>query len=228
MKAMESTLSDFVDAYDWSRENRPATPYVSRARLKASLRGLAAESSRREPLAGTQLIRRRFAYLSGTFAAVLGVLLVWQSAQPSLALSPNPRLTPGSTLPVSQSDVCAREPEPRKQIVLASVGLKVFEEYGISNPQPRRYEMDYLIDPDLGGAEDARNLWPQPYSAVWNAHIKDALEEHLRKLVCTGDITLAKAQQDISADWISAYKKYFHTDRPLAAHLTFEKDQPWE
>jgi hypothetical protein len=33
--------------------------------------------------------------------------------------------------------------------------------------------------------------------------------------VCGGKLDLASAQNEISADWIAAYKKYFHTDRPL-------------
>ena len=86
----------------------------------------------------------------------------------------------------------------------------------------------YLIDPDLGGSDDVRNLWPEPYSSTWNAHVKDALEDHLRELVCAEKISLAQAQHDISVDWISAYKKYFHTGTPLSEHLAFKKDQPWE
>jgi hypothetical protein len=112
--------------------------------------------------------------------------------------------------------------------VLAALGKRVFEEYGIHDPEPRHYEMDYLIDPDLGGADDPRNLWPQPYSVLWNANVKDALEERLRELVCTSQITLAQAQRDIAMDWVAAYKRYFHTDRPLAIHQSFRKDQPWE
>jgi hypothetical protein len=50
---------------------------------------------------------------------------------------------------------------------------------------------------------------------VWNAHIKDALEEHLRAMVCAGDLDLETAQRDLAQDWIAAYKKYFHTDRPV-------------
>jgi hypothetical protein len=34
-------------------------------------------------------------------------------------------------------------------------------------------------------------------------------------LVCTGELDLATAQRDISRDWIAAYKRYFHTERPL-------------
>ncbi len=60
-------------------------------------------------------------------------------------------------------------------------------------------------------------LWPQPYTApTWNAHVKDALEEHLHEMVCAGELDLSTAQRDIATDWIAAYKKYFHTDRPIS------------
>jgi hypothetical protein len=68
-----------------------------------------------------------------------------------------------------------------------------------------------------GGATDIRNLWPEPnYDTAWNAHVKDQLEERLHEMVCRGDVDLATAQQDISKDWIAAYRKYFHTDNPIA------------
>jgi hypothetical protein len=93
----------------------------------------------------------------------------------------------------------------------------VFEEYGISPAEPQAYEVDYLITPALGGVDDIRNLWPQSYSStVWNAKVKDALEDRLHELVCEGQLDLATAQRDIAADWVGAYKKYFHTERPLA------------
>jgi hypothetical protein len=75
--------------------------------------------------------------------------------------------------------------------------------------------VDYLITPELGGVDSIRNLWPQPYSTVWNAHVKDMLEERLHALVCSGQVDLATAQREIATDWIGAYKKYFHTARPL-------------
>jgi hypothetical protein len=79
------------------------------------------------------------------------------------------------------------------------------------------YELDYLITPELGGVADQRNLWPERYaSGVWNARVKDDLEELLPQLVCDGTLALATAQRDIANDWIAAYKKYFRTDRPIA------------
>ena len=73
------------------------------------------------------------------------------------------------------------------------------------------------VTPALGGADDIRNLWPHSYSATaWNAHVKDALEDRLRDMVCSGSLDLAEAQQAIAGNWIEAYKKNFHTDKPLA------------
>jgi len=90
----------------------------------------------------------------------------------------------------------------------------VFHEYGIDDAQPRGYEVDHLITPELGGTDDIRNLWPEPYSSEWNARVKDQLEDHLRELVCQGKLDVGTAQRDIATNWISAYKKYFQTDKP--------------
>jgi hypothetical protein len=93
---------------------------------------------------------------------------------------------------------------------------RVLQEYGIPNARPEDYEIDYLIAPRLGGTEDIRNLWPEPYrTRMWNARVKDALEERLHEMVCSGQLDLHTAQHDIATDWIAAYKKYFHTNKPL-------------
>jgi len=33
-----------------------------------------------------------------------------------------------------------------------------------------------------------------------------------------GDLDLSEVQREIAGDWISAYKRYFHTSAPLAEH----------
>ena len=48
--------------------------------------------------------------------------------------------------------------------------------------------------------------------------MKDALEDRLHETVCDGSLDLADAQREIATNWIGAYKKYFHTDTPLAEH----------
>ena len=133
-----------------------------------------------------------------------------------VVLLPRADLTPGMARPVDVRDVCdtrrSHPPEP----VPASVRQRVFESYGADYRQASAYELDYLITPELGGTSDAPNLWPQAYEGVvWNAYVKDELEQRLHQLACDGAIDLAHAQQEITTDWIAAYKRRFHTDRPL-------------
>ena len=131
---------------------------------------------------------------------------------------PDPSLTPGATISVGREHVC-RESNTKNKAVSVALQRRVFDEYGIRTAEPRAYEVDYLITPALGGADDIHNLWPQSYRAtVWNAEVKDALEDHLRDLVCDGQLDLATAQREIATNWIEAYKKYFHTDRPLTRY----------
>jgi hypothetical protein len=62
-------------------------------------------------------------------------------------------------------------------------------------------EIDHLVSLELGGSNDQKNLWPQPYQgSAWNAHVKDQLENFLHAQVCAGNIALDQAQREISAD----------------------------
>jgi len=160
----------------------------------------------------------------GALAAAL-LLLVWHWAPERANYElPLAALTPGA---VNPAFACAAETE--RPPIPNAVAMEVFRRYGIHNPQPRTYEVDYLIPPDLGGSGDPHNLWPQPYNAgIWTARVKDALEDRLRTMVCEGSISLAVAQEEIASDWIGAYRKHFHTHEPLPDHVAFVKDQPWE
>jgi hypothetical protein len=83
--------------------------------------------------------------------------------------TPNPALTPGATVLVDQREVC-RETSTKNKDVPVAVRKRVFDEYGIRSADPRAYEVDYLITPALGGADDIHNLWPESNrAAVWNA-----------------------------------------------------------
>jgi hypothetical protein len=93
----------------------------------------------------------------------------------------------------------------------------VLREYGLSTARAGDYQIDYLINPQLGGTNDVHNLWPEPYQATeWNARAKDALESRLHQMVCNRQIDLADAQREIATDWIAAYKKYFQTAQPIS------------
>lgn len=128
---------------------------------------------------------------------------------------PKASITPGAAILLDREEVCAATVAKNRPVPIP-LQRKVFEEYGITGAEARAYEVDYLITPALGGADDIHNLWPQSYSAtVWNAQVKDALEDRLRDLVCAGKLDLATAQRDISGNWIAAYKRYFNTDQPI-------------
>jgi hypothetical protein len=92
---------------------------------------------------------------------------------------PKANLTPGATLPLLANDVCnaaiQRHLVPH---VPRPLSAQVFKEYGIENPVPGAYEVDYLITPELGGASDLKNLWPEPYfNVVWNARVRMLLKK---------------------------------------------------
>ena len=180
------------------------------------------------------LTRLRPAWRAWWTAAAAAVILIALgiAAQPrrseETSAEPLRALTPGATRSVSRETMCGAERAELRRVA-GDVARQVFRRYGIQSPPPNTYEIDYLIPPDLGGSEDPRNLWPQPYArGVWNARVKDALEDRLRSLVCDGKIDLETAQRDLARDWIGAYKRYFRTEAPLMDHVAFYKDRPWE
>jgi hypothetical protein len=70
---------------------------------------------------------------------------------------------------------------------------------------PHDYEYDHLVPLELGGApNDPRNLWPEP-GATPNR--KDKLEDHLRAMVCAGQMGLSDAQTAIATDWVATYHR---------------------
>lgn len=203
------------------------------ARLRASLR--AEEAARSESIRWWRLIWPRVtpSLVAGSLAVLLMplALVIWFTAGRADAAGPLPdaRLTPGAVRLISKQQVCVVPPEDEGRLVPPDLALHVFEQYRIANPKPKTYEVDYLIGPGLGGATAIQNLWPVPYAeGAWTSRVKDALEDRLRTLVCEGQIDLATAQREISTNWIAAYRKYFKTQRPVAAHARFIKDSPWE
>jgi len=232
---IESTIADFVQVYE--HENGANMPSIEAARhqLETRLSHLAASSrpSVWERASGILSGGWRLAYAGGALALLLLYFVAarWSTPELHAGLVPDTRLTPGATRSVTRENICSPGPESsgEPQAVPSTVAMRVFEEYGIRNPEPRMYEVDYLITPALGGSADIQNLWPQPYTeGTWNSHVKDALEDRLRVMVCAGMLDLPTAQRDISADWIAAYRKYFRTREPLEIHAGFALDAPWE
>jgi len=68
--------------------------------------------------------------------------------------------------------------------------------------------LDHLVSLELGGApQDVANLWPEPWTGDANAHMKDAVETHLKREVCSGAVSLAEAQRMIASDWLAVYRQ---------------------
>jgi hypothetical protein len=84
-----------------------------------------------------------------------------------------------------------------------SVKREVYDLYGV-RPVIRQIngrtvriccEVDDLISLELGGSNDIKNLWPQPYYPRPGAHEKDVLENWLHKQVCARNISIGRAQR---------------------------------
>jgi hypothetical protein len=227
---IEAAIADFAHVHRTTLDPQLPPDAGPRSLLKARLAEAAEKSGATRWPRSPQFFFSRGALACAAVALLLvavGSAFLIQhfvpprSSSPEIPLEsaavPNPSLTPGATRPVSINDVCSLPNEEVVRAVSASLRQQVFHEYGIANARAEDYEIDFLIAPRLGGTEDIHNLWPEPYALpTWNARVKDALEEHLHQMVCQGSLDLRTAQHDISTDWIAAYKKYFHTERPLA------------
>ena len=82
-------------------------------------------------------------------------------------------------------------------------------QFNYADRNPQNYEQDHLIPLSIGGnPSDPKNLWPQPRAGQWGAEQKNDLEFVVYKMVCTGDISLAEAQQRVARNWIEAYQAW--------------------
>jgi hypothetical protein len=229
MAAIEGVKADFARAYRQALPPRLPSVDGPRALLKAQLAEMVAKSNVGlwRPFFWLGSASRTAMYLGIALLviAVAGNLFVRHFVSPGedstvvaigLGAVPDLNLTPGATRTVTIKEICSMAHEDVVRAVPASLRQQILREYGIENARAEDFEIDYLITPGLGGAEDIHNLWPEPKSLTWNAHVKDTLEEHLHEMVCAGKLDLSTAQRDIATDWIAAYKKYFQTERPRA------------
>jgi hypothetical protein len=237
MAEIEGTISAFVRAHHQGLDSTLPPIAGSRASLKAQL----AERAKQSRHDGGASWRLRFPISARAFAfacalAVLTFFLARLLHRQTIAyeavarayagLLPDRNLTPGATRSVAIDDICSTDHDEVVRTVSGALQQKVFQEYGMRNAPVGNYEVDYLITPGLGGTDDIRNLWPEPrYNTAWNSFVKDQLEDYLHQSVCSRKLSLATAQKDVARDWISAYKKYFHTNEPLPRDSASEPSQ---
>jgi hypothetical protein len=140
---------------------------------------------------------------------VLGLLatafLRWgESGVRGVVVLASPTLTPGALNPAVTQEtirwtICVRgwtrtvRPAASYTSALKVRQLKAFDLRG----PPSAYQEDHLISLELGGSPtDPRNLWPEPYPRAAQV---DRIENELNAKVCTGRVSLARAQQQESA-----------------------------
>ena len=133
---------------------------------------------------------------------------------------PIPALTPGATMPGvtlemlktkgyangSKSDPGSKGARNVPQ----SLKNAVYKRYGL-DPNPKNHqpaEVDHLISIEIGGDNTIENLWPQSYNGVWNAHLKDRLEDHLAALVKQDKMPLKEAQDRIRTNWTASFVEF--------------------
>jgi Putative zinc-finger len=230
LKNLQRAATDVFDAYHYELDPVLPSETAARSALHAKLREFSRGSEHSSWMARTRqtIDLKTWAYVCAMLVVTaIGLKALQreigatreasQSQFASGPVVPDARLTPGAAAQfISTGEICSLESPAETTKIPSDVKKKVFHEYGMDGVSAQNYEVDHLITPALGGTDDIRNLWPEPYASTeWNAHVKDQLENRLHELVCEGKIDLPTAQHEIASNWISAYRKYFHTDRPL-------------
>ncbi|SRR6266496_3613514 len=116
---------------------------------------------------------------------------------------PDPRCTPGSLDPaITREKLCASgyTTRPYRPSPSRIAHFKYDEAYPAYDvPRSVRSELDHLIPLELGGSNDATNLWPE-VGSIPNG--KDRVENRLHFLVCAGKLALRTAQEEIAHNWM--------------------------
>jgi hypothetical protein len=122
---------------------------------------------------------------------------------------PDRLCTPGAVFTTATaSRVCVAGYSERVRNVPESEKREVYTEYGIATHKSGQYEVDHLISLELGGSNEIANLWPEAALPKPGFHQKDRIENRLHTLVCSGQMTLAKAQKLIATNWLAAYRQF--------------------
>jgi hypothetical protein len=78
---------------------------------------------------------------------------------------PDPTLTPGAVGTTDAADVCSHGTSQLRHMTRERSDA-IMAEYGLPDGRHPDYEIDHLIPLGIGGADDDRNLWPEPLATV--------------------------------------------------------------
>lgn len=159
----------------------------------------------------------------GGSSARVAALLAAQPAELTLGLRtqsagcsvrgplPDPLCSPGAVFAdAGTSTICVAGYTKAVRNVPTKLKRQLYAAYGISYPQAAgSYELDHLIPLELGGSNDAANLFPEAAASTSGQlgfKEKDVVEDYLHDEVCAGRLHLAQAQKQIATDWVAVYK----------------------
>lgn len=143
---------------------------------------------------------------------LISVFLLWSDPSKAQCVisdnRPDPKCTPGATFTaLTSTQACVPLYTAKVRNVTTAIKKQVFAEYAMNNKKsPCPCEIDHFISLELGGSNDIKNLWPEPYQDPMGARIKDKVEDYLHRQVCQGNMTLLEAQKVITTNWKTAYE----------------------
>jgi hypothetical protein len=124
---------------------------------------------------------------------------------------PDPGCTPGARFArATRSMICRPGYAREVRHVSAATKDAVYAAYGMTRHfDGADGEVDHLVSLELGGSNSRANLFPEPARPRPGSHEKDRLENRLHDEVCSGRISLRRAQRLIAAGWVAAYRARF-------------------
>lgn len=148
---------------------------------------------------------------SSVWKLSLAVLLAVTAAAQS---KPNPVLTPGLSRSMTKEQICTTKWGLDRRFLTHAMKEQVCKAYGLTDeycfgrtidPETGKshpnVEFDHLIPRELAGADDPKNLWPQPWL---EARVKDVIENELHKAFCSGVFELRDAQNRVK-EWYDEF-----------------------
>ncbi len=121
---------------------------------------------------------------------------------------PDHACTPGAVFATTTAEtICVTGYTKTVRSVSTKLRKQLFAAYGVSYPPPSgAYELDHLVPLELGGNNDAANLFPEAAAPNPGFKDKDVVENYLHDEVCAGRLGLRAAQKQIADDWLSVYR----------------------
>ena len=146
------------------------------------------------------------------FLPLLALCVLATPAWADSGILPDPALTPGAVRTTNIGEICNEGLTRGLRHWSRERDDFILREYGLPAGAHPQYEVDHLIPLCLGGADDDRNLWPEPrrsVEATFNAEAKDRLEAKMCAMACAGELDIPTAQSSIAEDWTAAYNRFF-------------------